>query len=348
MPPSGAPRPASLRLLALLMLLPAAALAAADASGAPAAPAAPASPGLLEPQPVPSDNYGESFTFLADLQDGTYVWTQLSFTHLGPGSHHGVCRALVVRGGAASAQPAWTPSERVSKGQWGYDAAARALRVGPCSATEGEHPAVRMAFGDGTLELTFAQGFHPFTPPGATLSQGAARYRAEVLLPWSPVQVRLARKGLPEERLAGSGYVDHSHSTFPPAKLAQAWVRFRAPGTAPHPLLVGREAQDGGYGPVYFWSDGSGAQALTRFALRREGTRAATRWTAEFGDAAATPWRLRSTGFVYRSAPVEDLGLMGALVRPLVGSPVTYTHRAVLERAGAPPVSGLLEVTLEE
>ena len=82
--------------------------------------------------------------------------------------------------------------------------------------------------------------------------------------------------------------------------------------------------------------------------LKREGTKKATRWTAEFGDARATPLRVRSTDFVYRSAPVEELGLLGALVRPSVGSPVTYTHRAVLERAGQPPLTGLMEVTLEE
>ena len=112
---------------------------------------------------------------------------------------------------------------------------------------------------------------------------------------------------------------------------------------------MGREAQDGAFGPVYLWSDGSGAQALTRFALKREGAKEATRWTAEFGDAKVSPpYRLRTTGFVYRSAPVEDLGFLGALVRPTVGSPVTYTHRAVLEREGQPPVSGLMEVTLEE
>ncbi|HET9450890.1 MAG TPA: hypothetical protein VFO83_08420 [Aggregicoccus sp.] len=322
------------RLAALLLLL----LVPAAARGA----------GALEPQPAGSDNYGESFTFIADLKDGTYVWAQLSFTHLGPGSHHGVCRALVVRGGKP-VRPAWNPSERVGRKSWRYDAAARALSVGPCVATEGERPRVRMAFDDGTLQLTFQQPFKPFTPPGTTLKQGTATYRAEVLLPWSPVEVLLERKKQPSEKLAGSGYVDHSHSTWPPAKLAQAWVRFRAPGAAPYPLLVGREAQDGAFGPVYHWADGSGAQALTRFKLEREGTKAATRWTAEFGDArAAPPYRLRSTGFVHRSAPVEDLGILGALVRPTVGSPVTYTHRAVLEREGQPPVPGLLEVTLEE
>jgi hypothetical protein len=207
---------ALLRLAALLLLL----LVPAAARGA----------GALEPQPTGSDNYGESFTFIADLADGTYVWAQLSFTHLGPGSHHGVCRALVVRGGKAPAgRPAWTPSERVRKKGWRYDAAARALSVGPCTATEGERPRVRMAFDDGTLQLTFQQPFKPFTPPGTTLKQGEATYRAEVLLPWSAVEVLLERKKQPAEKLAGSGYVDHSHSTWPPAKLAQAWVRFRAP-----------------------------------------------------------------------------------------------------------------------
>jgi hypothetical protein len=45
---------------------------------------------------------------------------------------------------------------------------------------------------------------------------------------------------------------------------------------------------------------------------------------------------------------VQDLGLLGSLVKPVVGSPVTYIMRAVLARPGQPDVRGVMEVTLDE
>src|SRR4051812_3332862 len=72
---------------------------------------------VLEPLPATSDNYGESFTFMVDLDDGTFISAQFSVTNLGPGSRNGVCRATVVRPG----RKAWTPQVKVDSDEWGYD-----------------------------------------------------------------------------------------------------------------------------------------------------------------------------------------------------------------------------------
>ncbi|MFP2906183.1 hypothetical protein ACLESD_14180 [Pyxidicoccus sp. 3LFB2] len=300
--------------------------------------------GALEPKPSPHDNYGESFTFIGDLDDGTFVLVQLSVTNIGPGSRHGICRASVLKPG----QRAWTPQKKVGEKEWGYDAGTGTLQVGACSARSvGGSTRVEAPLDGGRVVLEYAAPVEPQSPEGSDVEVGSARYRHEVTLAFSPVRVLLQLpKGTEETRLGG-GYGDHTRSTIAPAKLAKRWVRFRALRGGERLVLLAREGQDGEFGPVYTWEEGETPQSLEHFTLSREGAKERSVWKVELFNGAGAELVLRSTALLQRSAPVEDLGMLGGLVRPVVGSPVTYLHRAVLERAGKAPVAGLMEVSLE-
>src|SRR5512144_2864429 len=80
------------------------AVAAATLAGPVAAGGAPA----LRPVPSGDRNYGESYTFIADLADGGYVQVSLAFTNIAPGTK-AVCRAVV----ALPERPPWSASDRV-------------------------------------------------------------------------------------------------------------------------------------------------------------------------------------------------------------------------------------------
>lgn len=301
--------------------------------------------GALEPLPSSNDNYGESFTFMVDLEDGTFVFTQFSITNLGPGSRHGICRATVLRPG----QKAWTPQAKVSSDEWGYDAATSTLRMGPCTLHAGTGTFISVPLDNGLVNIHFTEPPVPQAPPGSEVVVGNARYRHEVLVPFSTAKVslRLPRSNAMLE-LSGGGYGDHSHSTVAPAKLARSWVRFRALRGEPHLLLLAREGFDGSFNPSYLWPAGSEPRMLQRFELRRQaGDSKKAGWEAELSGADGSIF-LRATSLMLRSAPVQDLGLLGSLVKPVVGSPVTYLMRAVLQRPGQPDVQGLMEVTLDE
>lgn len=301
----------------------------------------------LEPLPSSSDNYGESFSFTVDLDDGTLITVGFSVTNLGPGSRHGICRTTVMRPGKKT----WSPQVKVGSEEWGYDKASNTLKMGPCTLHSGTGTHISVPLGDGLVNLAFEQAIAPQVPPGSEVVVGNARYRHEVLLPFSPVKARLRLPGstAPVE-LTGGGYGDHSHSTVEPAKLARRWVRFRALRGESNLLLLGREGYDGGFGPVYLWASGGEPQALQRFDLRRtdeDGTNKTASWQAEL-DSGQGPMKLRSTSLLLRNAPVQDLGVLGRLVKGVVGSPVTYVMRAVLERPGQPALPGVMEVTLDE
>jgi hypothetical protein len=303
-----------------------------------------AAAGALEPSPSPHDTYGESFTFIGDLEDGTFVLVQLSITNLGPGSRHGICRASVVKPG----QRAWTPQKKVGEKEWSYDATSGTLQVGACSARSADgFTRVEAPLDNGRVALEYAAPMQPLSPDGSDVEVGSARYRHEVTLAFSPLRATVQLPKGAEATVSGGGYADHSRSTIAPAKLARRWVRFRALRGDERLVLLAREGQDGEFGPVYTWEEGATPQPLEHFTLNREGTKERSVWKVEVFGADGEPLVLRSTALLKRDAPVEDLGVLGGLVRPVVGSPVTYLHRAVLERAGRAPVAGLMEVTLE-
>ncbi|MBJ6760331.1 hypothetical protein JGU66_06120 [Myxococcaceae bacterium JPH2] len=299
----------------------------------------------LEPTFSTNDNYGESFTFIGDLDDGGFVLVQLSMTNIGPGSRTGICRATVLRPG----QRAWTPQNRVGGKQWRYDPATATLQVGDCWArSSATGTQVEAPLDGGRVALTYDAPLSPHSPDGSVVEVGSERYRHEVLVATSPVKVTLQVPKSAEETLTGGGYADHTRSTIPPAKLARRWVRFRALRGGQHLVLLAREGQDGEFGPVYFWEEGQAPRRLESFTLNREGSKERSVWRAEFtGDDGHMAMALRSTSILQRNAPVEQLGMLAGLVRPVVGSPVTYLHRGVLEQAGKTPIQGLLEVTLE-
>lgn len=301
---------------------------------------------VFQPQASPDDNYGESYTFSTDLDDGTFILVQLSVTNLGPGAGHGICRATVKR----PAEKAWTPQVRVNDKEWRYDAAEGVLRVGPCSVRATEAGTrVEAPLDKGLVRMELASRPAPQSPEGSEVVVGKARYRHEVLVPFGPVEVLLKKPGAKEpELLEGGGYGDHTRSTVPPAKLAKRWLRFRALRGQERVLLLAREGLDGRFGPVYVWQEGQAPRRYERFELSRSGKKASTAWEASLAAVEGEAVKVRSTGLLHRHAPVEELGLLGGLVRPVVGSPVTYVLRAELERPGQKPVEGLMEVSLDE
>lgn len=301
---------------------------------------APGAAAVLRPEALPSDEYAETFTFVGDLDDGTYVQLQLAVTNLGPGTGTGLCRALVKRPGAA----AWIGHARVPRREWRHEATAagEALTVGPCSARSGEGTVVRAALEGRAVELAFPEASAERATPAA-VRDGVRQYRSAVLQAFTAVQARLDGFGAGASQ-AGGGYADHSRSDLAPGALARRWVRFRAL-RPPHRLLVlGRQRADGGWDPAWIWRQGEAPRPLDAIALRRAGSRGAEgAWLASLQDG-ATAATVSSGAPLHRHAPLEELGGMGRLLGAVMTVPVTYTYRARLEGGG--PVDGILEVSV--
>lgn len=315
-------------------LLAAAALVAAPTAAAPSS--------ALRPLLLEHGTYGESFTFVADLDDGSYLQAGLSFTNLGPGSTKGICRAVVV----APDGKVWDAHAHFSRSEIAWrDGGDERLAVGPCAASVEEGgTGVEVKLDGGTVRLATPERPRRQGGPSDT-KVGGRPYQSEVLLYRAPVTATLALPGAPARTVSGAAFLDHSRSAVAPKDLARRWIRFRALRGDRALLALGREGHDGKFGPS--WSCGAaGCRADDGFALERRGAGRDTSFVVDVKGPA--PFRIRSGRLLYRDAPLDQLGLLAALVRPFTGAPVTYVYRAEAEEPGGARVPGILEVELAD
>lgn len=288
--------------------------------------------------------YGESFTFLADLDDGSYLHLQLSLTNLGPGSTKGICRGVVVppRG------QTWKAASRVSRDAITWtDGTDERLTIGTCSAWAGPAASgIEVRLEGATLRLTYAARVRPVGPHDPPLAVGDERYQTEVLLHRAPLTASMALPGQPPRDVAGMGYLDHTRTTVSPKDLAKRWIRFRGLRGDRGVLLLGREGKDGRFTPLWACQDPGSCRSYGSFRLQREGPRDAPAFRIDVVD--GEPILVRSGRLLYRDAPIEEMGVIGKLVTPFTGSPVTYVYRGTAAVAGGAPVAGVLEVELAD
>lgn len=294
---------------------------------------------LLAPTPSPDDNYNEHFTFVGDLIDGGYLWIQLTVTNLGPGSGNASCRVVAVRPG----MPAWTVSERFGSGEWNHDAATDTLNVGSCSAKLGTQPVVKANLDGGRAELRFGGAATPATPHPA-IAIGTHRHATTWLLPFASATALLQLPGREPVTASAGGYGEHTRSNVPPRTLAKRWIRFRATRGGTKVILLARQDLDGRLQPAWIAAQGKPAVRFDQLQLQRGGTKTAPSWKIEL-SAGGKSTQIHSTSLLVRSAPMEEFNrLAAAVMRPIVGSPVTFVHRATLHVAGEAPTHGILEI----
>lgn len=294
---------------------------------------------LLAPTSSGDDNYNEHFTFVGDLVDGGYLWIQLTVTNLGPGSGNASCRVVAVRPG----MPPWTVSQRFGSGEWSHDAATDTLNMGNCSAKLGAQPVVKANLGGGRAELRFAGAATPSSPhPAITI--GNYRHATSWLLPFASATALLQLPGRELVTANAGGYGETTRSNVPPRTLAKRWIRFRATRGNTKVILLARQDLDGRLQPAWIAAQGKPAVRFDQLQLQRGGTKAAPTWKIDLSSGGKST-QILSTSLLVRSAPMEEFNrFVAAVMRPIVGSPVTFVHRATLQIGGEAPTHGILEI----
>ena len=274
---------------------------------------------------------------------GAFLQGQLAVSNLGPGDRQGACRFLFVpRAGGEE-----TGALKVGEDRWSYAKGAEPkLTVGPCHMTARPEALVFDAeLEQGTVRVTMNAKAQRLSPPLHSVKVDDAFYETEVLMPWSTaeVQVDLPRAG--KQTFKGFGFVDHSRSTTLPGKLASRWVRFRVLDPDDPYLFLVRYPAGGGAAQAWAWRAGLAAPVSVervKVGQKDQGDTPMFRALAMVGD---QTWKMTATKLIHRYAPVEEHGMLGALVGSVVGNPITYTYVARVE-AGGTPRTGLMEVTL--
>ena len=90
------------------------------------------------------------------------------------------------------------------------------------------------------------------------------------------------------------------------------------------------------------WTDGDKPTVAKRLKLAKKQTSKGPLYRVRTMTDAGS-WTLTAKRLIFRDAPLEQYGLLGALLGSLLGNPVTYTYRATLREKGAVH-QGIMEV----
>ncbi|MEQ8274853.1 MAG: hypothetical protein RMA76_12720 [Deltaproteobacteria bacterium] len=286
---------------------------------------------------IGAETYTEQVSVMVDLDDGTYATATFGVSNVGPGDGKGACRfAVIDRSGKLH-----KGEVVVERDAWAYDAAKKSLKIGDCVATSAGGLTLSTKTPDGNVEIRLKK--NPERKRAMEANVGDDFYQLDTLLLWSDAEVTLDVAG-PKRTLKGHGYADHSRSKILPSTLAKKWLRFRAVGGDDPRVMVVRFPKSGS--PVgWHEAGGFGRSTVSRAQVNRKGDR----WRAMVkGDKGE--WRLTTTKLLQRFAPIEDRGaILGGVIKGIVGNPVTYTFRGVLEERGTKKrIPGIVEITLTD
>lgn len=302
---------------------------------------------VLRPNLLPDEAFAETFSFFVDAEDGTYAHVQLGISNVGPGSKKGGCRAMIARPG----RPTYVRSKVVEAAAWRHEAEDDRLVVGDCEARRGETLLVTARHGAERVRIELRADAARTRAPALSFGTKGGFFESEVLVPSAPASLEIVHEG-ERHRSEGHGYADHSRSKAMPREVAKTWVRFRKVSAEAPVLVLVREAPSGSHEG---WlrrpsAGGSGSErSIARFQLQGGESKGQERAFRIMLDAEGGPWRITSRQLLYRQAPIEEQGVLGKMVSPVVGNPVTYVYRAVLEERGSKDKhEGILEVSFSD
>jgi hypothetical protein len=285
----------------------------------------------LEPKTSHQDTYAESITAVADFSDGTYLLVQYFVTNVGMGSEKGACKVIVLKKG----QEAYSEGEQVKKSKWGYQPDSQMLEMAGCTI-QNQKDGVTMAgtVGDFSFDLKYQQRARHIPVPDSFLSNGKDFYEYEIYVPWSRVSGYLTKEGDPPMQLSGFGAIDHSRSTTMPRDIASRWIHFLGLHQGKRCIVRMRFPNEDTPPSVWVWREGDskpvliGSMRVTPMDKVPEGD--SFKIEAKLND---DHFIFSVQTFLYRYAPLEEYGLLGAMLQPWVGRPETRTYRATLKDA---------------
>ena len=293
---------------------------------------------LLQPDPLNDEAYGEAYTAVASMADGSFVLAQMMFSNAGIGSRKAACRALWVPPG----QPGINASARFNQDQWNYDAETDTLTAGTCSLASHEGGLRFNASTPGlSVDLHIRAPARAVTPPGNRVNFKQSFYEAKLLVPYAKTNATITAG---ERRLETNGVVhmDHSRSNVLMPNAAACWLRFRGFFGSSPTLLQVRVPPKGGVLDSWFWPLNDAVPKAIAATDIRLGTNDNGHPTISVkGDKGIDINPIRQ---LYRYRPAESYGALGKLASPWIGDPTTTTYRAKATTASGGSISGILEV----
>lgn len=295
---------------------------------------------LLKPKLLDSESYGETWTAIADLEDGGYVLLQYVFTNAGMGDGKGACRVLVVPPGKKGQNAA----ARVDRDEWSYDAGKKSLKVGDCTlSSRGGRTTFSARAERLSVRLTLREGLKRVRPPRHRVRAGDDFFEAEVLIPWADVSADVKAAGYSKRGISGKGFIDHTRSTAMPPDVASMWFHFRGFHGGSPTMVKLRMPPNADSPSGWVWDSREEKPAKVKGARVR--SKAGGKPSASMMGAGGA-YEVKATKKLFRYEPAAAYGVLGKMATTFIGETVTTTWRATLTAPDGSEVTGILEHTV--
>ncbi len=292
---------------------------------------------LLLPRSTGNEAYSESFTLLADLDDGSYVLLQYLFTNAGLGDEKAGCRGLIV----PPTGKGFNEGAQFDRDEWSYDGKAKALKVGDCVLQERpESLTFKVQTKTYKADLTLHRAAQPSPLPRYPKKKGNDFFHVDILVPWAKVTGSVASP-VYTKAVKGYGYIDHSRSNCLVPNIANRWIRFRGLDPKNPYLFQFHFPPDQQTITGWHWEAHANRPTALQSPKLQGGTRSQPT-ELQFHNGKTTV-RLKTSKLLHRYRPVADYGLLGRLAKPWIGDPTTTTYHATVTLEDGTVISGLFE-----
>lgn len=284
---------------------------------------------FFHPKSTGDEAYGETYTAMADLNDGSYLLLQFLFTNAGFGDEKAACRVLYVPKSKAGSNS----SINVNRSEWSYQ--NNQLTVKDCSLSTLQGKTQFIARTEKiSATINFSATPQKLTPPNAKLTVGDEFYESDIIIPFSDVTATVNGQSK-----SGVAQLDHTRSNTLLPKISQRWVRYRGfNGDTPIMLQLHYSPEGTQSGWVL-----QGDRFTTLNAEDFKITRDTDQGISIKANTSQGPITISTQEKVYDYKPTESYGVLGSMAEPWVGNPVTTTWRAH-STLNSNSVTGLLEV----
>jgi hypothetical protein len=308
--------------------------------------AAPDSAWVLEPRFEKNKSFTQIYTITALFGDTTLIQLQFTLTNLGLTDQNAACKILIVQ----TTRNPLCVNRKYGRKEWHYQSDfPQTLTLG--SNRIAIHDSTTSVFANnGNVRVTVDFDCLPAVtiPPAAEVAAHNRFYESAVLIPWGKIQASLEQPGALPKTMTGYGMLELSRSTAFPTDVCRGWITFRGYRGETHFKANIRLPPDGKT-PATGWVWPGVEQTPRPISdVLFDHVASNTAWNRSAVGAITAPdssFRITPHAMLFRYSFIDELGpVLGAIVKLVIGNPVTYYYRATAYCAGdAEPMLGILE-----
>jgi hypothetical protein len=287
---------------------------------------------ILSPQITGDEKFGENYTLVTKLDDGSFVLFQILFSNVGFGDGGGGCRMLYV----PKDQTGINRRMQFDSDEWNYQTSSDQLTAGSCSIRQDGAVYFSGNIDDLQIELTATEELVRNRFPGEVDVSGEL-FHSEVLLANAPIN-GIVTHANQRFSVSGRAYMDHTRSDVILKDKGTVWIRYRGfYGEEPVLFQVYKDLSQ--KHNSWIWREGESSPSTFQQSIQFNHV-SPDSIKVTLGDI-----QIQSSSKIYVFRPTEDYGLIGSFAKSIIGDLSTHTFDAKAVSNGETVSEGVLEVT---